>query len=231
MESWDLQVGYFSRRYRTITYNAKGYPPSDVPAPWEEYTYDHQVKVLLDLLDHLQIAKAHICGLSMGAYTAVQFGLAHPDRCLSIVAAGVGTGSDDPATFLTESESRAELLEAGGMEGMSAYLSGSTRIRFREKDPAGWNRFAQLFGVHSPKGSANTLRGFQGRRPSLYTREGRPCRDEHPVPRHVRRRGRPVPPALALPQTYRTGVRAGRTAAYRPRLQLGGASRLQCRSR
>ena len=84
MESWDLQVGYFSRRYRTITYNAKGYPPSDVPAPWEEYTYDHQVKVLLDLLDHLQIDKAHICGLSMGAYTAVQFGLAHPDRCLSM---------------------------------------------------------------------------------------------------------------------------------------------------
>ena len=170
-ESWDLQVGYFSRRYRTVTYNAKGYPPSDVPAPWEEYTYDRQVKVLLDLLDHLQIDKAHICGLSMGAYTAVQFGLAHPDRCLSIVAAGVGTGSDDPATFLKESENRAELLEAGGMDGMAAYLAGSTRIRFREKDPAGWDRFAQLFGVHSPKGSANTLRGFQGRRPSLYTRE------------------------------------------------------------
>ena len=127
--------------------------------------------VLLGLLDALGIERAHVCGLSMGAYTAVQFMLAHPERCLSVVAAGVGTGSDDPASFLTESEERAGLLEANGMGGMEAYLSGSTRIRFREKDPAGWERFAALFRAHSATGSANTLRGFQGRRPSLYTRE------------------------------------------------------------
>ena len=171
MESWEHQVNYFSRRYRTVAYNAKGYPPSEVPANWEEYTWDHQVAVLLGLLDALGIDRAHVCGLSMGAYTAVQFMLAHPERCLSVVAAGVGTGSDDPATFLTESEERAGLLEANGMTGMDAYLSGSTRIRFREKDPAGWERFAALFRAHSAQGSANTLRGFQGRRPSLYTRE------------------------------------------------------------
>ena len=171
MESWNQQVNYFSRRYRTVTYNAKGYPPSEVPANWEEYTWDHQVAVLLGLLDALGIERAHVCGLSMGAYTAVQFMLAHPERCLGVVAAGVGTGSDDPASFLTESEERAGLLDAGGMAGMDAYLSGSTRIRFREKDPAGWERFAALFLAHSAQGSANTLRGFQGRRPSLYTRE------------------------------------------------------------
>ncbi len=171
MESWEQQVNYFSRRYRTVTYNAKGYPPSEVPADWQEYTWDHQVAVLLGLLDALGIERAHVCGLSMGAYTAVQFMLAHPERCLSVVAAGVGTGSDDPAAFLTESEERAGLLEANGMAGMEAYLSGSTRIRFREKDPAGWERFAALFLAHSATGSANTLRGFQGRRPSLYTRE------------------------------------------------------------
>ena len=127
--------------------------------------------MLLGLLDALGIERAHVCGLSMGAYTAVQFMLAHPERCLGVVAAGVGTGSDDPASFLTESEERAGLLDAGGMAGMDAYLSGSTRIRFREKDPAGWERFAALFLAHSAQGSANTLRGFQGRRPSLYTRE------------------------------------------------------------
>lgn len=171
MESWEQQMNYFSRRYRTVTYNAKGYPPSEVPADWEEYTWDHQVAVLLGLLDTLGIERAHVCGLSMGAYTAVQFMLAHPERCLSVVAAGVGTGSDDPASFLTESEERAGLLDANGMAGMEAYLSGSTRIRFREKDPAGWERFAALFRAHSSQGSANTLRGFQGRRPSLYTRE------------------------------------------------------------
>jgi pimeloyl-ACP methyl ester carboxylesterase len=29
--SWEPQVRHFSRRYRCITYNARGYPPSDVP--------------------------------------------------------------------------------------------------------------------------------------------------------------------------------------------------------
>ena len=181
MESWEQQTGYFSRRYRTVVYNAKGYPPSGVPARWEEYTWDHQVATLLGLLDALGIERAHVCGLSMGAYTAVQFALAHPERCISVVAAGVGTGSDDPASFLRESEERAALLEASGMAGMAAYLSGSTRIRFREKDPAGWERFAALFLTHSPQGSANTLRGFQGRRPSLYTREADLARLDVPL--------------------------------------------------
>ena len=31
IRSWEPQVRYFSRRYRCITYNARGYPPSDVP--------------------------------------------------------------------------------------------------------------------------------------------------------------------------------------------------------
>lgn len=171
MESWDPQISYFARRHRAIAYNAKGYPPSEVPPEWQAYTYEHQVQVLAELLDHLDISSAHICGLSMGAYTAVQFGLAHPERCLSIIAAGVGTGSSDPDTFLQESELRAASLEAAGMQGMEPYLAGATRIRFRAKDPAGWSRFAELFMQHSPLGSANTLRGFQGRRPSIYTRE------------------------------------------------------------
>ena len=171
MESWAPQVGYFSRRYRAIAYNAKGYPPSEVPPRWQDYTWDHQVAVLLGLLDALEIERAHICGLSMGAYTAVQFALAYPERCRALVAAGVGTGSEDPDSFLQEMEARAALLEERGMASMEAYLRSAARIRFREKDPIGWEHFAALFRAHSAQGAANTLRGFQGRRPSLYTRE------------------------------------------------------------
>jgi len=29
--SWHLQVRFFARRYRTIAFNARGYPPSEVP--------------------------------------------------------------------------------------------------------------------------------------------------------------------------------------------------------
>ena len=171
MESWEPQVSYFSRFHRVIVYNAKGYPPSEVPARWQEYTWDRQVAVLLGLLDALSIERAHICGLSMGAYTAVQFALAHPARCRAVVAAGVGTGSEGADAFLKDMDRRAGLLEEEGMASMEPYLAGAARIRFREKNSTGWERFAALFRAHSVRGSANTLRGFQGRRPSIYTRK------------------------------------------------------------
>jgi pimeloyl-ACP methyl ester carboxylesterase len=170
MESWNLQVSYLSRRFRTVTYNARGYPPSEVPASWEDYSQDHQVETLYQLLRHLKIEQAYVCGLSMGAHTVLNFGLAHPESCLGIIAAGAGTGSADADVMRKESEQRAEVLESGGMTSMDYYLTGLTRIRFKEKDPLGWDEFARLFRGHSAAGSANTLRGFQARRPTLYSR-------------------------------------------------------------
>jgi hypothetical protein len=38
LRSWEPQVRHFSRRYRVITYNARGYPPSDVPTEVSAYS-------------------------------------------------------------------------------------------------------------------------------------------------------------------------------------------------
>ena len=38
MRSWEMQMNYFSRRYRCIAYNARGYPPSDVPEDPDAYS-------------------------------------------------------------------------------------------------------------------------------------------------------------------------------------------------
>ena len=66
MESWLPQVNFFSRRYRVIVYNARGYPPSTVPADVAAYSQDHAVEDLYELLKHLGIKQAHVGGLSMG---------------------------------------------------------------------------------------------------------------------------------------------------------------------
>ena len=91
--SWDPQVGFFSRRYRTIAYNARGYPPSDVPEDPSAYSQRQAVDDIRGLLDALDIARAHVCGLSMGGYAALHFGLDYPERALSVVVAGCGYGS------------------------------------------------------------------------------------------------------------------------------------------
>src|SRR6202044_584412 len=82
------------RGHRCIAYSARGYPPSDVPPSDEVYTYGHFYTDALAVLDHLEIEKAHLVGLSMGSYSSLQIGLNMPQRALSMTLASVGSGSD-----------------------------------------------------------------------------------------------------------------------------------------
>src|SRR5258707_6410036 len=78
--SWEPQVRYFSRMYRCITYSARGYPPSDVPEDWAQYSQDRARDDIRSVLDALKIDQAHIVGLSMGGFATVHFGFTYPRR-------------------------------------------------------------------------------------------------------------------------------------------------------
>ncbi len=166
--SWEPQVRFFTRRYRVITYSARGYLPSDVPTDESSYSQDQAVDDLRGLLEHLGIEKAHIGGLSMGGNVALNFGLKHPDMARSLVVAGTGTGSTDPDGFRKNVNSIAQRMQEQGMAAMTDYTRGSARIQFLRKDPHGWQEFADQFYEHSAIGSALTFRGVQGKRPSLF---------------------------------------------------------------
>ena len=96
--SWEPQVRYFSRRYRCITYSARGYPPSEVPGDVERYSQERWREDLRSVLDALALPAAHVVGLSMGAFATLHFGMRYcakgsPARALSLTLAGCGTGS------------------------------------------------------------------------------------------------------------------------------------------
>jgi pimeloyl-ACP methyl ester carboxylesterase len=172
--SWHLQVRFFSRRYRTIVYNARGYPPSDVPDDPRAYSQDQAVDDIVGVLDHLGIAKAHVCGLSMGGYASLHFGLRYPQRALSITVAGAGYGSvpAEREKFRKDSEEVARRFEADGMAKVADfYTKGPTRVQFMDKDPIGWKEFYDQFAAQSAKGHALTMRGVQMSRPSVYELE------------------------------------------------------------
>src|SRR5204862_7903418 len=80
--SWEPQVRYFSRRYRCIAFNARGYPPSEVPEDFGRYSQERSCDDIRDVLDQLKIQKAHIVGLSMGGFATLHFGMAHGKRAL-----------------------------------------------------------------------------------------------------------------------------------------------------
>ena len=116
--SWAPQVRFFARRYRTIAYNARGYPPSDVPEDPAAYSQTQAADDIRGMLDALKIQKAHVVGLSMGGYATLHFGLMYPERALSLVVAGAGYGSkaDEREGFKRDSATIVEKFEREGME-------------------------------------------------------------------------------------------------------------------
>src|SRR2546430_11280286 len=107
----------------------------------------------------------------MGGFAALHFGFTHPDRARSLVVAGCGYGAapEQRAQFAAEAEATARRLEELGMAKAAAtYALGPSRVQFQNKDPWGWQEFADQLAQHSGTGSALTMRGVQMRRPSLY---------------------------------------------------------------
>jgi len=169
--SWEPQVRHFSRRYRCIAYNARGYPPSDVPEDFERYSQARARDDIRAVLDALRIDQAHVVGLSMGAFATLHFGMAYGKRALSITVAGGGYGSH-PAQyrqFQADSKKNADVIHSQGMKHFVAtYGHGPQRVQLEVKDPRGFAEYLRQFEEHSALGAANTLLGVQNRRPSFY---------------------------------------------------------------
>jgi 3-oxoadipate enol-lactonase len=170
--NWEPQMRYFSRRHRCIAYSARGYTPSDVPSSPEVYSFNHFYTDALAVLDHLGIPKAHFVGLSMGSYSSLQVGLNAPARALSLTLAAVGSGSDlgNLDAFRRQCQANAEQYEKiGAAEVAKATREAPSRVPFLVKDPRGHADFYDALARHDSNGSANTMRSFQGGRPSIYT--------------------------------------------------------------
>ena len=169
---WEQQVRWFSRSYRCITYNARGYPPSAVPESPDHYGWEPTVADLLAVLDGLGLPRAHLVGLSMGGYAVLQFARLYPGRAGAVVAAGAGSGSDPDPASRAEWQRTCEATSRGflthGMVAMADILgNGPTRTQLKHKSPRAWQEWMDHLAEHSPLGMANTM-VYQALRPSLH---------------------------------------------------------------
>ncbi|MFJ1546584.1 alpha/beta fold hydrolase [Streptomyces sp. NPDC088246] len=111
---WDDQVPVLARSHRVIAPDARGHGGSSNASGPFRHTDD-----LAALLRHLDTGPAVLVGVSMGAATAVDTALEHPDLVRALVVSGAGTGEPefrDPWSeeILTE---QARALAAGDPEG------------------------------------------------------------------------------------------------------------------
>src|SRR5215510_8229489 len=166
LRSWEAQMRFFSRRFRCIAYNARGYPPSEVPSSPSHYSHTIAADDIRALMRHLGVDKAHIIGCSMGAYATIMFGMRYPRNALSLTTIGAGAGGVlDPsqrAQFLKNTEANARNFESEGLAGAASRMrTAPNRVQLENKDPRGFREFFQRFSERSARGHANTLRGVQ----------------------------------------------------------------------
>ncbi len=182
-ESWRGQVGALARHYRCIVFAARGYPPSDTPQSADRYGQKLSEDDAFALLDHLGCDKAHVVGLSMGAYTALKLALRAPERITAVVAASGGSGSNATGRegFLTEAKGlAARMLKAGAIPA-EALWRGPTRIHLFNKDPRAWAGEVQRMAARPAHGAAHTLERVQAGRASLRDVEADLARLQTPV--------------------------------------------------
>jgi pimeloyl-ACP methyl ester carboxylesterase len=174
--TWEMQMRFFSRAHRCITYSQRGYPPSDVPKDGARYSQDIARDDVLAVMDALKVDKAHVVGHSMGAYTALHVGIHAPARCISVVAAGCGWGSSPDAKRREDMKTLAaetgKMFAAEGIASAAAkYADAPMRQAQENKDPRGYAEFARMLAEHSAEGHAQTMFNLQLKRPTLWEME------------------------------------------------------------
>jgi 3-oxoadipate enol-lactonase len=84
---WDEQFGLLAQSHRTVRYDASAHGQSALPP---EAYWDHAD--LRGLMDHLEISRAVLVGLSMGGRVAIDMALEEPERVEAVVAVSSGLG-------------------------------------------------------------------------------------------------------------------------------------------
>jgi pimeloyl-ACP methyl ester carboxylesterase len=92
-ENW-RRVGWYGaierKRMRLLALDQRGHGESAKPHDEASYRNDVLLGDVIALMDHAGVKRAHVMGYSMGARTALAFGLTHPDRVNHLIAGGVG---------------------------------------------------------------------------------------------------------------------------------------------
>ena len=171
--SWEPQVRHFGRRYRAITFAARGFAPSDIPPEASSYSQGRAADDIASVLDHLAIPEAHVVGLSMGGFATLHLGFRHPRRAKSLCVGGCGYGAepDQQEKFKDEADVVAAAIQAQGMNAFAErYAYGPTRVQFENKDPRGFLEFKRMLPTQRARVRQHAARGPARAAVALYPR-------------------------------------------------------------
>jgi 3-oxoadipate enol-lactonase len=137
LRMWDPQAQALAERFRLVRYDTRGHGRS--PVPDGPYAIDHLCQDLIALLDHLDIERAHVVGLSLGGMTGMWLGIHAPERLHRLVLLCTSAQLGPPETW----SDRAAVVRAQGTDavaeaGVGRWLTAG--FRDEHPDTAAWLR-------------------------------------------------------------------------------------------
>jgi 3-oxoadipate enol-lactonase len=118
---WRPQLDHFGRTRRAIAFDYPGYGDSD-PAP-EGTTRDDYAEAIVSAMHELGVARAHVCGLSLGGVIAIAVHHAAPEACVSLVLADTFAVHPDGEAIYQRSIAASRDLPAAAAARVGALLA------------------------------------------------------------------------------------------------------------
>ena len=147
LRSWTPQFADLQAGYRCIAFNARGYPPSDVPASLSAYSQERAADDVAETLRALGVGKAHLVGLSMGGFAVLHTAIRHPALVASLVVAGCGYGAkpSEQDAYHAAMNREAGHAEEIGMRGLRREIGRCPAAPScsRAKDGRAWKLFVE----------------------------------------------------------------------------------------
>jgi 3-oxoadipate enol-lactonase len=147
MQMWEPQIAPLSKLFRIVRYDRRGHGKSGVPPG--PYSMERFGRDVLAILDDLNIAKTHWCGLSMGGMVGQWLGANAPERFERIVLANTGCYYPDPANW----HARIKAVRDGGLKAIAdTVISGWLTADFREREPQTAAKIRAMLSASPPEG-------------------------------------------------------------------------------
>lgn len=149
LEMWQPQMAAFTDAFRVVRYDKRGHGESELrvgPTSFARLTLD-----AVELLDHLGIAKADWCGLSMGGMSGMWAGTHHAGRFSRLVLCNTGAGMPTPDMW----NQRIATVKRDGLKPLiPTIVDRWFTKRFQQADPKAVARIVAMLETTPPEGYA-----------------------------------------------------------------------------
>ena len=150
--------------FRTIAVDFRGH--GETPVPRRAYKIADLVADIAAILDREKVSRATLVGLSIGATVAMEFALAHPERCEGLVLMGADAAPDGGVSAMRNALF-CKLVRVFGMhtfvlDGVAKVLFGAT---FRREGGELYRVYRARLAALPRRAASYAMKAWSGRRP------------------------------------------------------------------